>query len=129
MIETIVIADDSSTARLIIKRCVEIAGFTTATFMEAADGRQALELVKKNDVDLVITDINMPNMDGKTLLKYIKASPKLHDLPVVVISSASNEKVASELMANGAMAVVNKPVTPASVASVLESLSQNDQWG
>jgi len=129
MIETILVADDSSTARMIIKRCIEIAGFMNASFIEATDGKEALQLAKENKVDLLITDLNMPNMDGQTLMKHVKASPRLHDLPVVVISSASNKKIETELIENGAFAVVNKPITPASVAKALDNLLQQDQWG
>ncbi|MFQ5675210.1 MAG: response regulator, partial [bacterium] len=116
MIQNIIIADDSATARMIIRRCLEIAGFVEATFVEAEDGEVALNLAKENKADLLITDLNMPNMDGFTLLKRVKASPRLNALPVLVISSASNEAIDKELIDGGAFAVLNKPVTPASVS-------------
>ena len=133
MIEKIIIADDSATARMIIKRCVEIAGFFDVQVIEANDGQEALNLAKENPVDLLITDLNMPNMDGRTLLKHVKASPRLNSMPVLVISSASNEAVEKELVELGAMAVVNKPITPTSVSEALQSMNQEDneenQWG
>lgn len=129
MIKTILVADDSATARMIIKRCVEIAGLMDAEFIEAEDGKQALKLAREQPVDLLITDLNMPNMDGHSLLKHVKASPKLHDLPVIVISSASNKQIKSDLLGQGAWAVLNKPITPASVAKALGNLSQQNEWG
>lgn len=129
MIENIIIADDSATARMIVKRCLEIAGFCEATFVEAKDGAEALSLAKENPVDLLITDLNMPNMDGFALLKRVKASPRLNTLPVLVISSASNEAVGKELMDCGAFAVVKKPVTPASVSEALQNINDENQWG
>lgn len=129
MIENIIIADDSATARLIVKRCLEIAGLSGANFLEAADGVEALNLAKEQPVDLLVTDLNMPNMDGRALLKRVKASPKLHDLPVIVISSASNEAIAKVLIAEGALTVVNKPISPGDVVQALENLIDQNQWG
>lgn len=131
MIQRVIIADDSSTARMIIKRCLEIGGLSEAEFLEANDGAEALELAKSGQVDLVVTDLNMPNMDGRTLLKHIKSSPRLTALPVLVISSASNKAIEIELVQKGALAVVNKPVTPAGVAAALENLNegQDNGWG
>lgn len=129
MIQNVVIADDSSTARMIIRRCLEIAGCMDANFIEVADGEQALKVVRESEVDLLVTDLNMPNMDGRTLLKHVKASPRLTDLPIVVISSASNEAVRDELMSQGALAVVDKPISPASVAEAMQTLADERQWG
>ena len=129
MIENIIIADDSSTARMIIKRCLEIAGVADANFLEAGNGEEALRLAKEQPVDLIVTDLNMPVMDGRSLIRYVKASPKLTDLPILVISSAGNEAVRDELLKQGAFAVVDKPVTPAVVAAALESITDHNQWG
>lgn len=131
MIQRVIIADDSSTARMIIKRCLEIGGLSDAEFLEANDGAEALEMAKSGQIDLIVTDLNMPNMDGRTLLKHIKSSPRLTVMPVLVISSASNKAIESELVQKGALAVVNKPVTPAAVAAALENLNQDEDngWG
>ena len=129
MIETVLIADDSATARMIIRRCLEIAGCSAARFTEARDGQEALELARNSSFDLLVTDINMPNMDGNSLLKHVKASPKLHSMPVLVISSASNQARDAELLSNGAFAVVNKPVSPAAVANALKKITQENEWG
>jgi len=122
VIKTIIIADDSATARMIIKRCFEIAGCAEATFLDAGDGEQALELAKTNQPDLLITDLNMPKMDGRSLLIHLKASPMLHGLPVIVITSANNEAKENELRGLGALAVLSKPITPPEVAKLLETI-------
>ncbi len=129
MFETVIVADDSATARMIIKRCLQIAGCGDSNFLEAEDGAEALEIAKSNDVNLVVTDLNMPNMDGTSLLRRIKASPKLHDLPVLVVSSANNAAKESELLKAGAFAVINKPISPATVAQTLQSLNNQNEWG
>lgn len=118
----ILIADDSSTARLIIRRCVEIAGGADATLLEARDGQQALDLVRQQHVDIVLTDINMPVLDGKRLLMHIKSNPRLNATRVVVISSMANPALEKELKDIGADAVIPKPVTPAMLQPVFQFL-------
>jgi two-component system chemotaxis response regulator CheY len=118
----IVIADDSATARMFIKRCLEIIGFDDAVIIEAVNGKEALAKVKEAPTDLVITDLNMPVMDGETLLKWISANPKLSQIPVLVISSASNPAKEAELLALGAIAILSKPVSPPALMEKLAPL-------
>jgi two-component system chemotaxis response regulator CheY len=126
-VERIIIADDSETARMFIKRCLEIIGLRDAQFLEAANGRDALQLAKEQlakgePVDLLVSDLNMPVMDGVTLLKWVKTSPRLVQLPVLIITSAGNPAKEQELMEQGALAVLNKPVSPASLLKALGSM-------
>ncbi|MFH1019630.1 MAG: response regulator [Pseudomonadota bacterium] len=115
----IAIVDDSGTARMFIRRCLEIAGFQGAEIIEAVNGKDALEQIRNAPVDLLLTDLTMPVMDGTTLLKWIKANPKLCQLPVLVISSAGNPAKEIELKALGAMGVLDKPVSPAKLNMLL----------
>ncbi|MFQ5596736.1 MAG: PleD family two-component system response regulator [Nitrospiria bacterium] len=108
----IVIADDSSTARLFIRRCLNLAGFDQTSITFATNGQEALEQVKNEGTDLLITDLNMPVMDGQELLKNVKSDPKISDLPVLVITSAANPAKESELLQMGASSVLCKPITP-----------------
>ncbi|AJF07606.1 response regulator [Geoalkalibacter subterraneus] len=125
--DRIIIADDSETARMFIKRCLEIIGLRDAQFLEAANGRDALQLAKEQfakgePVDLLVSDLNMPVMDGVTLLKWVKTSPRLVQLPVLIITSAGNPAKEQELMEQGALAVLNKPVSPANLLKALGSM-------
>ena len=129
MFETVIVVDDSATARMIIRRCLQIAGCGDSIFLEAGDGAEALKIAQSNEVNLIVTDLNMPNMDGNSLLRRIKASPKLHDMPVLVVSSANNAAKEAELLKAGAFAVINKPVSPAAVAQRLQSLNKQNEWG
>ena len=108
----IIIADDSATARMFIKRCLQIIGLGDADIIEAEDGKQALEAAKEETTDLLLTDLNMPVMDGETLVKWVKASPKLCEMPVIVITSAGNPAKEAQLLELGAHRVINKPVSP-----------------
>lgn len=121
-IPAIIIADDSQTARMIVKRCLEIAGLDGVPFLEAANGREALKYLKTNKVSLLITDFNMPVMDGGILLKWIKNSPNIKETPVVVITSAGNPAREAELIRDGAYAVLSKPISPAIFLERLEPI-------
>lgn len=123
----IAIVDDSGTARMFIRRCLEIAGFREAEIIEAANGRDALEQIRQNPVDLLLTDLTMPVMDGLTLLKWIKGNPKLVELPVLVVTSAGNPARERELLDLGALGVVNKPVSPARLNQMLQPLLPPEQ--
>jgi two-component system, chemotaxis family, chemotaxis protein CheY len=119
-LKRIVIADDSATARMFIKRCLEIIGFGDADLVEAVNGKEALAKTKEAPTDLVITDLNMPVMSGETLLKWIAANPKLNQIPVLVVSSAGNPAKEAELLALGAIAILSKPLSPPSLLEKLE---------
>jgi two-component system chemotaxis response regulator CheY len=123
----IIIVDDSSTARMFIKRCFEISGCQDVEFLEAGNGLQALEQIKKLPVDLVVSDLHMPEMDGTDLLKRIKSSPRFHEIPVIIISSAANPKKVEELKALLALDVLSKPVSPATISQAIKPLLEKTE--
>jgi len=90
-----------------------------STFYEAEDGIHALASLAAHPVDLVVTDLNMPRMDGLTLLRKLRKGDKTKELPVVVISSMGNEQLDQELQGLGVTAIIRKPLTPAKVRDVL----------
>jgi two-component system chemotaxis response regulator CheY len=126
---TIVIADDSRTARFLIRQYLEMVGFYQANFIEAENGREALQTIKDNKVDILFTDYKMPEMDGLDLLRRVKASPKLHDLPVVVITSFANRAKIDELSENGAFAVLQKPLSLAKLHETMRPVLAKEDYG
>ncbi|MBU0753957.1 MAG: response regulator [Planctomycetes bacterium] len=118
----IMIVDDSGTARLFIRRCLEIVLTEEVIIIEAVNGKDALTTMKQESPDLVLTDLNMPVMDGLTFVKRVAASPKLHGTPVVFITSVNNPARREELVAQGASAVLGKPVTPKALSETLEEI-------
>ncbi len=129
----IMVVDDSATSRMFIKRCLEMV-FTDEeeiAFNEAGDGKEALAKLKETPADLVFIDLNMPVMDGATLLRWIKSSPKLTDLPVVVITSVDNPAKRQELKDLGAVDVLSKPIAPAKLIPVVNEIFnlQSDSFG
>jgi two-component system, chemotaxis family, chemotaxis protein CheY len=123
----IIIADDSGTARMFIKRCFEISGCQDVEFLEAVNGLEVLAHLKKTSVDLIVSDLHMPEMDGTELLKRIKSSPRFHETPVIIISSAANPKKVEELKELQALDVLSKPVSPASVSKAIKPLLKNPE--
>ena len=126
---TIVIADDSRTARFLIRQYLEMAGFYQAEFIEVENGREALQVLKENQTDILFTDYKMPEMDGLDLLRRVKASPLLHDLPVVVITSFANQAKIDELSENGAFAVLQKPLSLAKLHETMKPYLKNEDYG
>ncbi len=118
------IVDDSSTSRMIIQRCVEMSVPEYAAFSHAENGMEALTILRENEVfSLILTDINMPKMDGQTFIKLVKNDAKTKTIPLVVISSIADGAFIADLMKLGVKAVVKKPVSPAKILEALGGLS------
>src|SRR5512134_934228 len=101
----ILIVDDSATSRMMIRRCFEIAGYRDAAYYEAEDGIQAVSFLKTNPVDLVLCDVRMPKMDGQTLVRKLALGDETRAIPVVVITSMSNDQLAQDLARSGVRAL------------------------
>lgn len=125
--EKILIVDDSATARMFVIRCLEIAGYTGCEFVEAASGSAALQVMKEHPVDMVITDLNMPEMDGTALVRRIMGNPKLNLVPVIVVSSGLNQPKKNELLGMGVQAVLEKPLTPPAVLQAVGEMNKRQE--
>ncbi len=114
--DKILIVDDSETSRLIIRRCFEIAGFDDSVYLEAEDGLRAVSILQEQQVDLILSDLRMPRMDGGTLIKKLRMRKMTKSIPVIVISSMDNEATDEQLYRDGVMAIIRKPISPEKVA-------------
>ena len=121
-LEKILIVDDSSTSRMIVKRCLEIAGLRFIECFEAEDGLKALTILKGTKTDLVLSDLKMPKMDGATFIRKLRLGKETKHLPVIIISSMGNDVTESELLAEGAQAIIRKPVSPGKILEALEAI-------
>lgn len=119
---SILIVDDSRVARMFVGQCMKIAGFDAAEFRYAEHGVAGLAKLREEPADLVITDLNMPEMDGETFLKEAKADPELKDTTFFVVSSLATEPRALTLIAAGAAAVLAKPIAPDKLSEALAEL-------
>ena len=121
--QNILIVDDSSTSRMIIQRCFEIAGFVSARFTSAENGVEALsELQKNHSIDLILTDLNMPRMDGVNFVRKTRSLCPGFSIPVIVISSTTDSAVEKELYDAGVKAVIKKPISPDKVVKAMGGL-------
>jgi two-component system chemotaxis response regulator CheY len=107
----ILVVDDSAAIRKILQRVLRQTGMAIRTIYEAGDGQEALAVLKTQKPSLVLTDINMPNMDGLQLLAAIKSVPDWRSLPVVMITTEGGETKVSEAVRLGAAGYVRKPFT------------------
>lgn len=124
MFKKILLVDDSTSARMIIKQYLQIVGCQESEFLEVINGKEALELIRDIQVDLIVTDMNMPVMDGNQLIKRLKASPKFNTIPVIIISSAANKDNQERFMKFGANCVIPKPVSPQLLHEAISSLGK-----
>jgi CheY-like chemotaxis protein len=116
----VLIVDDSSTSRMIIQRCMQMAGIEVAEYLFAENGLDAFTVLKsRKDVELVVSDINMPKMDGKTFATLLRGEATMSHIGVVIVSSIADSALEGELRALGVMAVVKKPVSPAKMLQAL----------
>ena len=122
--EQVLIVDDSPAARMIARRCLQIAGVDSARCVEAENGRSALEVLKAGTVSLVVADLNMPVMNGETLLRYMQSSPRLNRIPVVVVSSLVNAATEARLQGLGATVVMRKPLSPVAMVEALQQVAR-----
>lgn len=118
----ILIVDDSSTSRMITRRCIETASAAPVEFAEAPDGAEALTLLESATFDLIVTDLNMPKMDGTTFVWKVRMARELADTPIIVLSSLKNERTASALAALGVKELIQKPISPAKIAQHLDAI-------
>ena len=116
----ILVVDDSATSRMIVRRCLEMAGYSDAIFLEASDGALALDLLEANPVDLIVTDLKMPRMDGRTLVKKLQSNPATSDIPVLVVSSVAGFSEEHGVYGSNVVTAVQKPLSPAKLMHALK---------
>jgi two-component system chemotaxis response regulator CheY len=105
--KAILIVEDSATTRSLIRAVVEEAGsFET---IEAATGFEALKYLPSRTFDLIITDINMPDINGLELLNFVKTNPRYSQIPIIIISTEKSEEDRKRGLAIGAAAYISKP--------------------
>ena len=107
----VLVVDDSAAIRKILQRVLRQTGMAIKTIHEAGDGQEAIEILKVHKPALVLTDINMPKMDGLQFLAAIKASDDWRAIPVVMITTEGGEAKVGEAVKLGAAGYVRKPFT------------------
>lgn len=108
----IMIVDDSPVMRAFIQKVIALTGLEVGTIYEAGNGEDALRMLRDQRVDLILTDINMPRMNGEELIRHLEKDELLHAIPVLVVSTDSTHQRAQRLLALGARGYLTKPFLP-----------------
>jgi len=129
MAYNILVVDDSRTMRMVIIKTIKACGFQVGQFFEAANGNEALEALKKEWVDLVITDHNMPDMDGLTLISEMKNNEELKTVPIVMVTTEGSQERIKEFMEKGAADYIKKPFSPEAIRDKLRLIMGETEDG
>lgn len=106
------IVDDSAVMRKIVARALQQGGVSLAEIIEAGNGSEALEILRREKVDLVLSDINMPVMDGLEFVRQLRDVENARGVPVVMITTEASESHVREAISCGARGYIRKPFTP-----------------
>ena len=119
MAKTILSVDDSNSIRQMVAFTLKGAGYE---IIEAIDGQEALDKAKGKTVDLVLTDQNMPRMDGLTLVKHLRALPAYKSVPILMLTTESSDAMKTQGKAAGATGWIVKPFDPAKLLEVVKKV-------
>ena len=108
--------------RALVRRIAGLSGFDLSECFEAANGQEALDLLRSEWVDAILTDINMPRMDGQEFLERLASDDLLRSIPVIVISTDSTSQRIAQMLAIGARTYVTKPFMPETLRERLEAV-------
>ena len=125
----ILIVDDSSVMRKIVERSLRQAGLDHMLVMEAGSGTDGLEVLRSQPVHLILSDINMPSMDGLEFLRQIRAQNLAPGVPVVMITTESSEEHVKQAILAGAQGYIRKPFTADQVKERVWPLLQGIKTG
>jgi two-component system chemotaxis response regulator CheY len=118
----IMIVDDSPMMRTFIRKVVDLTGLEVGQYCEASDGEEALKSLRDNWVDLVLTDINMPGMNGEQFVRCLESNEVLKAIPVIVVSTDSSHNRVNQMLALGAKGYVSKPFLPEVLRAEVEKV-------
>lgn len=119
------IVDDFSTMRRIVRNLLKESGFTEAD--EAEDGVAALQKLRNSKFDFVVSDINMPNMNGFELLKNMRADETLRSIPVLMVTAEAKKEDIVAAAQGGASGYIVKPFTKATLEEKVQKILQKNQ--
>jgi two-component system chemotaxis response regulator CheY len=108
----VLVVDDSAVIRKVVIRALSQTGVTIDEVLQAADGIEALKILHEVKIDLVLSDINMPNMDGIQMLAAMQQDPGLKEIPVIMITTEGSQSKVMDAAKLGAKGLVRKPFVP-----------------
>jgi len=127
MAYNVLIVDDSLPMRAVIKKTIRVSGFNVGELFEAANGKEALEILRQEWMDLVVSDYNMPEMNGLEMLEAMKQDEVLKSIPVVMVTTEGSRERVDNFMRMGVADYIRKPFTPEEIRSKLNSIMGEDE--
>ncbi len=118
----ILVVDDSETVRKVIIKTLGLAGVSVNELYEAANGREALDVLGEHWIDLIFSDINMPIMGGVEMIERMKEDEVLKTIPVIVVSTEGSATRIEHLKSKGINAYIRKPFTPELIRKVVDDI-------
>lgn len=119
MVLNILIVDDSALTRKAIRRVIDMVDVDVEQILEAENGKEALDMLKTESVDLVLADLNMPVMDGMEMIYHMRGNESTKHIPVVIVSTESGTTRIEQLMADGVKDYLHKPFKPEQVREII----------
>ncbi|MDA8233182.1 MAG: response regulator [Magnetospirillum sp.] len=119
MVKTILSVDDSASMRQMVRLTLSGAGYQV---IEAADGREGLSKAQANTVHMVVTDLNMPNMDGLELIRALRGEPAYKGVPIIFLTTESDEAKKKEAKSAGATGWITKPFQQDQLLAVVKKV-------
>lgn len=119
---SVLIVDDSALTRKKIRRIIEMVDLEVEQFMEAGNGVEALKIMDESKVNLVLADLNMPEMGGAEMIRRMRSNEAVKSVPVVVISTESKTTRVKELLAEGVKDYLHKPFTPEEFRELIQTV-------
>ncbi len=129
MAYNVLIVDDSLPMRAMVKKTIKASGFNVGQFFDAGNGKEALEVLRREWLDLVVTDYNMPDMNGLELLSQMKTDEILKTIPVVVVTTEGSQQRVREFKEKGAADYIKKPFTPEEIRDKLSRIMGEGEHG
>ena len=117
---SVLIVDDSPVMRGFIRRVMTLSGFEVGDCLEASDGEEALARLRDHSVDVILTDINMPKMNGEELLRRLEEDSRPRSVPTLVISTDATKARILKMLSLGAEGYMTKPFSPEALRVELE---------
>lgn len=121
----LLVVDDSLIMRKTIQRVMEISDLPVSVCLTAEDGKAALSLLRNQQVDLILLDLNMPEMSGQELVQQLKTESGEHQVPFIVMSADATATRMQEMLSLGALAYIPKPVDPRLLCSEMSKVLEN----
>jgi two-component system, chemotaxis family, chemotaxis protein CheY len=123
----VLIVDDSSTMRTLIRKVLNMSGFDVGECFEGANGREALDIVEREWIDLILSDLHMPVMGGSALVAALHDHPLWRTIPVVLVTTETREALLLPLLKQGVKGYISKPFRPEEIRQTLTGILEESR--